>query len=365
MARPYVEYLETLAYTYEEMAYHGETYTAILRQARETAETVRLLWRLSGVGSGGLEEVRQLLERSEYEAARARLVEACKNMLVDYLGSRGFVEPVADKCPAPRAVELLERVREAAGPMYPVIAAIVEPVSRRASELFANLYAAAKRWNRLADSLSKLYTAAHILEKHGYASLGELVSSIREYAGLSQGFEEKYYAVTEVSEALYKAAKRVEEAEELAKQLGVLVETGNGLSGVARKLVERIDSAVEEAKRAVKTGIAAGNPRAAVKALEELGVAVERVADGLVRTATKVTSNSVRGVGEAVKILSTLRGREASDALTILAAYTAKTSSFRDVVEALAATLGVSNEYAARIIVEKCLEGVVECRVEV
>lgn len=365
MSRPYVEQLETLAYGYEEMALHGEEYLRVLGEAKKTAETIRLLWKLTGIiPAEELEEAKGKLSLGSYRDAYNGLLETCRKMLEDYAASKGFTIE-ADECPDPRLVELLENLWKAAGPTYPVVAALLAPLTGKSSELFANTYRVARMWRELAEGLSKLYTAAHILEKNGYIRAEELLRAEAEKLSGLTGFPEKYETVLSDSETLYRASKKAVEAEKTLRRLYSLSSKNPVLAKPLGEMLAELESRREYVKRSAHLSKEIGDPEPLAKALEEYTSIAERAAKGLAATASRLTGKTVENLEEAVEVLAGLDEGVAGEAVVLLAVALSPDPGLKSVAKTLAGYLGIPEVEAAKVLAEECYRGLINCSLSV
>ena len=177
----------------------------------------RLGDRLRGL-RGEAEAVVSLLEAGAPGEAVKGLEGLCARVSAAYvaalLEAAGEIE--GDRCLPARSAGLLERMLEAAGPLRPVVAAMLRApsvggVEQRAAELL-------RLWPRLSRSLSTLYQAASMLERSVGASRGRLIAVAAALAEEAPGPGEALERLERLASLLADAAALARRAASLAAE---------------------------------------------------------------------------------------------------------------------------------------------------
>ena len=309
----FLELVESYKATLEE----AETAAALLDRGEELALAIEAMAPRLGAERlrplrGEAETVVGLLEAGAPSEAVKGLEALCARVSAAYvsalLEAPEGVE--GDRCLPARSAGLLERMLEAAGPLRPVVAAMLRApsvggVEQRAGELL-------RLWPRLSRSLSTLYQAATMLERSVGASRGRLIAVAAALAEEASGPGEALERLERLSSLLADAAALARRAASLSAEASEAVARCRGVGErLPCRLAGDVVSNVVAARAALERLAALETPEALGEAVAEARrrlAGAEDAARRLRRLAARLRGKAA-SLAEAVEeLLGLLRG---------------------------------------------------------
>ncbi len=292
---------------YRSLLAEAEESYRLLENIEQKLATVSLTAPLEGRLAEEARRLRDLVAANRLREAARKAEELCREAAAAYTRERLSYNVEPDTCPSQRILKLLDAMLEAAGPLAPIVKALLQRgEDRRLSTLVGAVTGLASSWRTVAQLLTDLYAAAARLEKT---------------VGIDRG------AVIGLAAAIIHPENLQDALEQLRETVGTLSEAAQ-LASEASELIAEQSSGLNECKarerlycrwlaRGLEEAVAAREEAEAIASsrdLEELELHVARMklhlrrareaSEAVAELAKRLAGLRQGGLAEAVRALN-------------------------------------------------------------